>query len=98
MESREGETGATRLHFLGFLRSGALSRFGHSGLADRAGCKPRFFLQRGFLPSIFPHSKRPAFDDTVTDAIPLYLYLFVSRCVKTSNGEPYFIVEACSHH
>ena len=43
MESREGETGATRLHILGLLRSGALSRFGNSGLADRAGCKPRFF-------------------------------------------------------
>ena len=43
MESRGVRTGALRLHSAGFFRSGALSRFGHSGLADRAGCKPRFF-------------------------------------------------------
>jgi hypothetical protein len=62
MESLEVQTGATRLHFLGFLRSGALCRFGNSGLADRAGRKPRFFcLWRGFVPSIVPRSGRPVF-------------------------------------
>ena len=46
MESRKVRIGAMRHHFWGFLRSGALCRFGNSGLADRAGCKPRFFAAR----------------------------------------------------
>ena len=60
-----------------FCRSVALACFGYSGLADRAGRKPRFLRLALARVCIIQGLKQPAFDDTLADAIPLYLYLSV---------------------